>query len=90
MLHATLRCRACLAGAMAWACLPGNQSQPQATEIQRLGRFLASELRSIQTASKNAGSGGRSDPRPNGWHLRLGFITSVRQLARASELLMHE
>ena len=29
--------RACLDAALAWACLPGNQSQPQAMKIERLG-----------------------------------------------------
>ena len=35
--------RARLDGALAWACLQGNQSQPQATEIQRLGAQAASK-----------------------------------------------
>jgi len=32
-----LRLSACLDAALAWACLPGNQSQPQAMKIERLG-----------------------------------------------------
>ena len=56
--------RARLDGALAWACLPGNQSQPQATEIQRLEALPGVGV-AWQECMYKTQSGGGGGPTPS-------------------------